>query len=416
VEPRLALGSLREAAPTLYRAIFAYNVETGETRQMTDGLADATWPAWDASGKYLWFLASTNFALSSQWLDMTSYDRTPTRALYMAVLAKGEPSPLLPESDEEAALAGAPPREPGSPERADSTAARIDTARRRPDSTRTPSASAGRMRIDFDGLARRIIAVPGVAVRDYAQLRAGAPGTVFFVETVPAAGTADAPPAAGGVLHRFQLKERKAVLFTSNVAQYVVSADGRKLLYRTPAVQAAPGAPPAGGASANTGSALYLVDADKASPAVAAASGSGPAPGPGAAPAPGRLTSQLRMQLDPKAEFRQIFNEGWRNQRDYLYVKNMQGADWPAVRQMYEPMLAHVMHRADLNYLLDQMGAEIAIGHSYVRGGDMPEVPQSLVGLLGADFAVENGRYRITRIYDAESWNPSCGRRSRCRA
>jgi tricorn protease len=112
------------------------------------------------------------------------------------------------------------------------------------------------------------------------------------------------------------------------------------------------------------------------------------------------------MQLDPKAEFRQIFNEGWRNQRDYLYVKNMQGADWPAVRQMYEPMLAHVMHRADLNYLLDQMGAEIAIGHSYVRGGDMPEVPQSLVGLLGADFAVENGRYRITRIYDAESWNP----------
>jgi tricorn protease len=112
------------------------------------------------------------------------------------------------------------------------------------------------------------------------------------------------------------------------------------------------------------------------------------------------------MRLDPKAEFRQMFDEGWRNQRDYLYVKNMQGADWPRVKRMYEPLLEHVMHRADLNYLLDQMGAEIAIGHSYVRGGDLPETGPSLVGLLGADFAVENGRYRITRIYDAESWNP----------
>ncbi|CAA9297701.1 MAG: tolB protein precursor, periplasmic protein involved in the tonb-independent uptake of group A colicins, partial [uncultured Gemmatimonadaceae bacterium] len=106
--------------PSLYRAIFAYNVETGETKQMTDGLADATWPAWDASGKYLWFLASTNFALSSQWLDMSGYDRTPTRALYMAVLSSDEPSPLLPESDEEAARAGAAPREPNAPPRPDS--------------------------------------------------------------------------------------------------------------------------------------------------------------------------------------------------------------------------------------------------------------------------------------------------------
>ncbi|MDQ6831721.1 MAG: protease, partial [Gemmatimonadota bacterium] len=74
--------------PSLYHAIFAYNVETGETKQITDGLADATWPAWDGSGKYLWFLASTNFALSSQWLDMSSYEHQPVRALYMAVLSK----------------------------------------------------------------------------------------------------------------------------------------------------------------------------------------------------------------------------------------------------------------------------------------------------------------------------------------
>ena len=103
------------------------------------------------------------------------------------------------------------------------------------------------------------------------------------------------------------------------------------------------------------------------------------------------------MYLDPKAEFAQIFNEGWRNQRNYLYVPNLHGTDWPKMKAMYGPLLPYVMHRADLNYLLDMMGAEIAIGHSYVRGGDMPEVPSPPGGLLGADFAVEDGRYRIRR-------------------
>ena len=83
------------------------------------------------------------------------------------------------------------------------------------------------------------------------------------------------------------------------------------------------------------------------------------------------------MYLDPKQEFAQIFNEGWRLQRDYLYVPNLHGTDWPRMKQMYGQLLPHVRHRADLNYLLDNMGAEIAIGHSYVRGGDMPEVPRA---------------------------------------
>ena len=86
---------------SLYHAIDVVNVETGETKQVTDGLADAVWPAWDASGKYLWFLASTDFGLKSQWLDMTNYDHTETFGLYAAILRKSDPSPFLPESDEE---------------------------------------------------------------------------------------------------------------------------------------------------------------------------------------------------------------------------------------------------------------------------------------------------------------------------
>src|SRR5215471_12291173 len=86
---------------SLYKAIFVSNVETGESKQVTDGLADATWPVFDASGKYLWFLASTDFGLRSQWLDMTSYDHNENFGLYLAVLKKGDASPLRPESDEE---------------------------------------------------------------------------------------------------------------------------------------------------------------------------------------------------------------------------------------------------------------------------------------------------------------------------
>ena len=379
--------------PTLFHAIRVYNVATGETRQVTDGLADATWPVWDASGKYLWFLASTNYGLASQWLDMTSYDRPVTRALYMAVLQRSEPNPFPPESDEEAAQAGAAPRQPGQPP----SMPPADSAPRRGASAAAgsgampaggrdtlPARSTRPVRIDFDGLARRVVAVPGIALRGYTQLRAGAPGTVFMIEDVPATGTAAAGPQ-GGALHRFSLRERKATPFATNVAQYVVSGDGKKLLYRT-----AGAGGPGGGGQAGAGGQLFLVDADKAPPQAGT----------------GRLAAQLRMYLEPRREFAQIFAEGWRNQRDYLYVQNMHGADWPAMRKMYEPMLQHVNHRADLNYLLDQMGGEIAIGHSYVRGGDMPQVAPSQAGLLGADLAVENGRYRIARIYDAESWNP----------
>ncbi len=363
---------------SLFRALFVYDVETGAVKQITDGLADVTSPAWDASGKYLWFFASTNFALNSSLLDMTKYDRPDTRALYMAILSKSEPSPLLPESDEEAARTGGAPR--------DSNAAPMAPVAR-PDSTAAGARAGDAMpaaprpiRIDFDGIQQRIVAVQGLIERDYAGLRAGPAGTVFFLEPIPASGTTGGPgaggPGAGGgnTLHRFQLSARRATPFAMGVAQFTVSADGRKLLYRT------------GGQAGG----LYLVDADRTIPTAGQ----------------GRLTVALRAYIDPREEFRQIFNEGWRNQRNNFYVKNLHGTDWPAMKKMYEPLLAHVNHRADLNYLIDNMGAETAIGHSYVRGGDYPEVPNGSGGLLGADFTVENGRYRLARIYDAESWNP----------
>lgn len=383
---------------SMYHAIFVSNVETGESKQVTDGLADAVWPAWDASGKYLWFMASTDFGLRSQWLDMTSYDHETTYGLYFAILKKGEATPLLPESDEDSGVGSAPATpggapgggfggrgggRPGSGGTAPADNAQGDQTPQAPRAAR----QAVTVQIDFDGIQQRIISIPGVPERPYTQLRAGVAGTVFYIEPAPGGGGGRGG-FGGGTLQRYRLSDRRSAPFVAGVATYDVSADGRKLVFRSGGGFG--GGRGGGFAGAPAAPSLYIVDADRQPPQ----------------PGQGRLNVSLRMYLEPKEEFKQIFNEGWRNQRDYLYVKNSHGSDWPKMKEMYGALLPYVNHRADLNYLLDNMGAEIAIGHSYVRGGDMPDVPREAGGLLGADFAIENGRYKITRIYDNESWNP----------
>jgi tricorn protease len=370
---------------SLFKAIVAVNVETGESTQITDGLSDAMSPAWDAGGKYLWFLASTDFGLRSEWLDMTSYDHNETFGLYLAILKKGDPSPLLPESDEDPGIAAAPAVGGGRGGRGGAAPANPEESTDLPQAGRGGPRAPVTVQVDADRLAQRILAIPGVPAREYSALKAGVAGAVYYLEANGGGGRGGA--GAGTVLERYRLTDRRAAPFATGVAEFQVSADGHKLVYRS----AGGGGGGRGGAAgaAGGGPALYLVDADRNPPA------------PGA----GRLTATLRMYLDPKAEFQQIFNEGWRIQRDYLYVSNMHGTDWVKDKAMYGAMLPYVNHRADLNYLLDEMGAEIAIGHSFVRGGDIPQIPTSMGGLLGADFAIDQGRYRITRIYDNESWN-----------
>ncbi len=377
---------------SLYHAIFISNVETGETKQVTDGLADSVWPAWDASGKYLWFLASTDFGLKSQWLDMTSYDHDETFGVYLTILKKGEPSPLLPESDEDKGVGNAPAGGGGGGRGRGGAAAAAD-------GEQTPAPARGArtlvtVAIDFDGIQQRILAVPGIADRQYSELKSGAAGTIYYLEAGGRAGNGGGGRGGGGggsSLERYRLSDRRAATFVTGVESYAVSADGHKLVYRAAGGGGGGGGRGGrGGGGAAAGPALFLVDADRQAPQAGA----------------GRLNAQLRMYLEPKEEFKQIFYEDWRQQRDYLYVPNMHGSDWPKMKEMYSQFLPYINHRADLNYLMDMMGAEISIGHSYVRGGDMPATPTDPGGLLGADFTVENGRYKITKIYDNESWNP----------
>jgi tricorn protease len=274
---------------------------------------------------------------------MSSLDRPVRRAIYLAVLSATEPSPLLPETGDE------PPTAPERPRESART---------------TPPAVT--VHIDFDNISQRIISL-NVPAEDYSNLKAGAAGTIFY--TQPGAG------GRGGMrLEKYQLKERTAAPFLEGVRSYELSGDRKKLLY------------------AAGGSRWGVVPTDKP-----AKSGDGML-----------KMDDLQMLVDPRAEWAEIFRETWRFEREYFYDEKMHGANWTAVYEKYHALLGSVGHRDDLSYLIAMVGGELTVGHSYLTGGgDTPDedAPEH-VGLLGADYSIENGKYRISHVYTGENWNP----------
>ncbi|MEX0601754.1 MAG: PDZ domain-containing protein, partial [Bacteroidota bacterium] len=119
--------------------------------------------------------------------------------------------------------------------------------------------------------------------------------------------------------------------------------------------------------------------------------------------------SDLKVRLDRRSEWSQIFREAWRQMRDFFYAPNMHGVDWPAMKKKYEPLVAHVNHRVDLTYVIGEMVSELNVGHAYVGGGDFPKPDRVSLGLLGAKVErdVASGLPRITKILRGENWDPS---------
>lgn len=338
------LAYSRTFANNLHR-IVVWSVETGNVSPITDAMADAVQPAWDRDGRHLYFLASTNLALASGWANTSTMQADPSYAAYVTVLRADDPSPFPPESDEE----------PVDDEGVGGDEAEAEDEL--PDSEPADSL----VRVDLNGIERRIVALP-MPVRNYSATVAGPEGTVFIGENV-----AGQP---GMTLHKFSIEEREAEEFVTRASQVSVSHDGGKLLFRS-------------------GTQWRVVGTES------------PPQGTN-----GALDVDLRMRLDRMAEWHQIFDEAWRYERDYFYDPSMHGNDWNAVRERYRPLVSFVRHRDDLNYILDQVNGELSVGHSFVFGGDMPDVDTSRVGLLGADLVADGGRWRIERIYTFESWNP----------
>jgi len=293
--------------PSFMGAILLYSVESGKSAQVTDGMSDARLPVFDADGKYLYFAASTDSGQSLQ-PDIHSISRPVTRSIYLAVLAKDEPSPFAPESDEEKGEEKKPAEsktpEAKAPEGKQAEAKAAPAAAPAPappqpakaPDAKAPEAKAVAVKIDFDGLLQRILSIP-MPARNYVSLQAGKAGTLL-------------------------------------------------------------------------------------------------------------ATDSIQLRVDPPVEWRQMYREAWRVERELFYDPAAHGFDLAAAEKRYEPYLANIVSRRDLNYLFAEMLGGIEVGHLGVGGGDVPEPKRVPAGLLGADYKVENGRYRIARVYNGENWNP----------
>jgi tricorn protease len=395
-------------------AVFIYDTTDKITHQVTDGLSDAASPAFDKNGKYLYFLASTDDgpAIAS---SMGSYKVPVTSSAYVIVLRKDLKSPLAFQSDEEKIKtdksapkdaktaadtneckaeeedkpAGEAPAEKsakgGDKQAADKKDGKKDE--KKDDKSAKDSKEPVEVKIDFDNISQRILALP-IPARNYDNMIAGKTHTLYLLES-PAVMDFS---SFGHFVHKFDLCTRKTEKLLDNIGGFRISANGERALYEqlpppNPMAAGGEGEPPKGTWSIKSVGTL------------------------GKPPEPGKPDGTLHLEnmkiySDPRAEWEQMFREMTRIERDWFYDPNLHGADLNALIAQYQPYVDNVMSRADLNHIFADMLGEITAQHIYIFGGDRPEVKPVGVGLLGADYSIDHDRYRFAKVYFGENWNP----------
>jgi tricorn protease len=349
--------------PNRLHALFLYSIDSGKTTQVTDGMSDVRLPAFDRSGDYLFFTASTNYGPTTSGLDMSSDEHEVTRGVYAAVLSSDGKSPVEPESDEEKPAAK---KEKGKEDGKDA-----DKDKAKP------------TRIDLAGLESRVVPLP-LPPRDYDDLRTGKAGTVYVLSGTPGLL---GQQSQGRTLEKFDLKTRKTEKLADDLASFDLSADGEKMLIE----KAPPPAPPAAGGPT-----------EPPVPQMAIVPASAPVK-----PGDGMLNlSGLQVRVDPKTEWKQMYHEVWRIERSFFYDPNFHGVDISAAEKAYEPYLDGLEARTDLNYIFQEMLGDFTVGHLRGGGGTLPTPTRVPGGLLGADYEIANGHYQIKHIYRGGAWDP----------
>ena len=357
------------------RAVYLYSLEKAQSNQLTDGLGDARHVVFDKSGKYVYFTASTNVGPTISFADLSGIAHQTSRSVYAIVLRSDIPSPLAPESDEEKV----------QPEKKDDPPVTVPTATPTPSQPPSPAAAGSPApqnqpgpvapqqkppeptRVDLDGIDQRVISITQIPSRNFNGLFPGKAG-ILYVTEIPVAPTTG---PFGLTLHKFDLEKRKFEEVRAGVNNFRVSANGEKMLY-----QQGPG--------------WNLVSTIVPTP-----------PGQGVV-----KTADMEVFVDPRVEWKQMFNEIWRGERDFFYDPGTHGLDIEKAKQTYAPYVGVIAHRDDLNYLFREMLNQIGVGHMFIGGGDQLRPNFVPGGLLGADYKIENGRYRFARVYNGENWNP----------
>ena len=359
--------------------VYLYSTVDKKVTPVTSDLVNSNAPVFDPAGKYLYFLSDRDYNEVLGNLDFEFANPKTTRP-YLVTLRADDPSPFPALSDETAIKReddGATASEPAR------DSARKDDDKKKGDKRKSEEKKkedeksekeakevAKNFRVDLDGIQERIVGMP-VPPAVITSINA-AKGFLYY-STQPVQGLSGPLPGEQPAIHAYDLKERKEKTVIDGTQRWVLSLDGSKILYQA-------------------GEGYGIID-----------SKSDPPKHPGE----GSLNlNDMRAEVDPPAEWKQVFSEVWRQERDYFFEASMNGVDWEGVRKKYEPLVPYAANRYDLTYIMGEVIGELSNSHTYVGGGDQPDLHPINVGLLGVDYELDvaSGFYRFKKIYSGQNW------------
>jgi tricorn protease len=336
-------------------AVFLYDVKESRSRQVTSGYYNDAYPVFDPDGKYLYFLTNRTFNPSYGDVDNTFiYANTTTIAA--VALTEDVASPLEPKNDTPAVKKDEPKKEEPAAKK-DEKAEKDQKKDEAKDKEKTKE-----VKITLENFESRLVVLPA-APGNYGTLAAVSGKVIYHRQP----NTGAAAPVRPVVFFDLEAREEKTIIEDADM--FMVSADGKKMLV-------------------GKGGTYSVVDV-----------------APGQKMTKVMPTAQLEMTVEPRAEWKQIFNEVWRLERDFFYDPNMHGVDWKAVGERYRRLVDVCITRWDLNYLIGELIAELSASHTYNGGGDTDEAAPRNVGYLGIDWEIANGAYRIKKIISGAPWD-----------
>jgi tricorn protease len=339
-------------------AIFLFDTTTGKTHRVTSGYLTDARPVFDPEGKYLFYASDREFDPVYGSFDNSWTYPNPTK-LVAVPLRKDVPSPLAARNDSEnpAIDTGRKPDEQKSEEKKEEK-----VEEKKDKNAEAKPAPPAPVEIDLDGFESRAVVLPPKA-GNYANLQS-LKGKLLY-RRQPRRGSGDEKSVI--VYFDFAEREEKTVLEDADGVEATV--DGKKMLV----------------VQKNKYAILEIKAAQKFEKPI--------------------VTADMEAPVDPRAEWRQLFSDAFRFQRDYFYDPGMHGVDWPGLRQRYGRLLDDAVTRWDVDFVLGEFIAELNASHTYYGGGEKEQAPVRSVGLLGVDWELAGSAYRIKRIIRGGPWD-----------
>jgi len=375
--------SYARSMPNHLHAIFLYSLESGQSTQVSSSMGDSRLPAFDREGKYLYFVASTNAGATSDGLDMTSDLYQVTSHIYAATLAADTASPIAPEMDDEKNPADEKSKDADkSGEKKDGDQKPGDAKESSGDEKRAKSTPPKPVKVDLEGIEKRIVAMP-LPASVYTGLAGGLKQSIYFTEEAESGRFT----GGGATLSRWTPEERKTEKLADHVEHFELTANAEKMLLALGHPRPDGSDLPPGGGPKPT---WVIV----------------PANAPVKAGEGVLSFADVKMRVDPHAEWAQMYHEVWRIERAFFYDPNFHGTNTVADEKKFEPYVQSIASRADLNNIFQEMLSAFSVGHLRGNGGQIPNAKKVPGGLLGADYEIKGNRYCIAKIYTGGDFNP----------